>query len=90
MPDHLHVITNSSLIPSKTLQFINGITGRRIIDYLKVHGHESSLKKLQHEIRPRRYRHSIWDHHANASLLWSENMLMERVNYTHQNPVRPR
>src|SRR5690349_20827661 len=88
MPDHLHVITNSSLIPSKTLQFINGITGRRIIDYLKVHGHESSLKKLQHEIRPRRYRHSVWDHHANVSLLWSEDMLMERVNYTHQNPVR--
>jgi putative transposase len=88
MPDHLHVITDSILPPSKTLQFINGITGRRIIDYLKEQRYESSLAKLQHEIRPRRYGYSLWDHHPNARLLLSESMLMERVNYTHQNPVR--
>ena len=88
MPDHLHVITDSSLSPSKTLQFINGITGRRIIDYLKTSGYENSLAKLRHEIRPRRYSHSVWDHHPNARLLWHENMLMERVHYTHHNPVR--
>ena len=88
MPDHLHAITNSTLAPSKTLQFINGISSRRIIDYLKVHGYEDSLAKLRHETRPRRYSHSVWDHHPNARLLWSENMLMERVQYTHQNPVR--
>jgi len=88
MPDHLHVITDSTLPPSKTLQFINGISSRRIIDYLKAHGYEDSLAKLRHEIRPRRYSHSVWDHHPNTRLLWNENMLMERVNYTHQNPVR--
>ena len=88
MPDHLHVITDSILPPSKTLQFINGITGRRIIDYLKEQGYESSLAKLRHEIRPRRYGYSLWDHHPNTRLLLSESMLMERVNYTHQNPVR--
>jgi len=88
MPDHLHVITDSILPPSKTLQFINGITGRLIIDYLKEQGYESSLAKLRHEIRPRRYGYSLWDHHPNTRLLLSESMLMERVNYTHQNPVR--
>jgi putative transposase len=88
MPDHLHVITDSILPPSKTLQFINGITGRRIIDYLKEQRYESSLAKLRHEIRLRRYGYSLWDHHPNARLLLSESMLMERVNYTHQNPVR--
>jgi len=88
MPDHLHVIANSFLSPSKTLQFINGITGRRIIDYLKKHGYEDSLAKLRHAVRLRRYSHSVWDHHPNARLLWNEQMLMERVQYTHQNPVR--
>ena len=88
MPDHLHVVTNSVLPPSKTLQFINGITGRRVIDYLKEKGHESSLAKLRHEVRPRRYGHSLWDHHPNVRLLLNEGMLIERVNYTHQNPVR--
>ena len=88
MPDHLHVVTDSPLSPSRTLQFINGITSRRIIDYLKQGGHETSLAKLRHEHRPRRYSHSLWDHHPNVRLLLSEIMLMERVNYTHQNPVR--
>ena len=28
MPDHIHVITDSTLSPSRTLQFINGVAGR--------------------------------------------------------------
>jgi REP element-mobilizing transposase RayT len=53
MPDHLHVITNASLSPSKTLQFINGIISRRIIGYLKERAFTSSLRKLLHEAGPR-------------------------------------
>src|SRR2546425_11638544 len=88
MPDHLHVVTDSTLSPGRSLQFINGITGHRIIDYLKEHEYEASLKKLRHETRRRRYTHSLWDHHPDARLLLTENMLMQRVHYTHQNPVR--
>jgi putative transposase len=88
MPDHIHVITDSALRPSKTLQFINGITARRIINYLKEHNYQESLKKLRHEIRPRRYGYSLWDHHPDARLLLTEEMLMQRVHYTHRNPVR--
>jgi len=88
MPDHLHVITDSRLSPSRTLQFINGIVSRRVIDDLKLHNYETSLKKLRHEIGPRRYKHSLWDHHPDARLLLTEKMLMQRVHYTHQNPVR--
>ena len=88
MPDHLHAVTDSMLSPARTLQFINGITGRRVIDHLKAHNNESSLQKLRHEIRPRHYRYSLWDHHPDARLLLTENMLMQRVTYTHQNPVR--
>ena len=88
MPDHLHLITDSSLTPARTLQFVNGITSRRIIDYLKEHNYEASLKKLRHQTRSRRYGHSLWDHHPDARLLLTEKMLMQRVHYTHQNPVR--
>lgn len=88
MPDHLHIITDAVLTPARTLQFINGITGRRIIDNLKAAKHESSLRKLQHEKRPRQYSYSLWDHHPDARLLLTESMLMQRVTYTHQNPVR--
>jgi putative transposase len=88
MPDHLHIITDSILSAAGTLQFINGITSRRIIGYLKERNYEGALKKLRHETRPRRYSHSLWDHHPDARLLLTENMLMQRVPYTHQNPVR--
>jgi REP element-mobilizing transposase RayT len=88
MPDHLHVITDSTRSSSYTLRFINGIIGRRIIDYLKERNFESSLRKLRQEVKRQNYRYSLWDHHPNVRLLMTENMLMERVNYTHQNPVR--
>ena len=77
MPDHIHVVTNSVLRPSKTLQFINGIAAHRIINYLKEHDYEASLKELRHEIRPRRYSYSLWDHHPDARLLLTEEMLMQ-------------
>lgn len=88
MPDHIHVITDSVLRPSKTLQFINGITARRIINYLKQHNYQASLRKLRHEIRRRQYSYSLWNHHPDARLLLTEKMFMQRVNYTHHNPVR--
>jgi REP element-mobilizing transposase RayT len=88
MPDHLHVITDSSLKIARTLQFINGIISRRVIGFLKQHGHTTSLNKLRHGGGPRGYKHSLWDHHPDGRLLLSEEMLMQRVHYTHQNPVR--
>jgi len=33
MLDHLHIITDSAVKPSRTLQFVNGIISRRLIDY---------------------------------------------------------
>jgi REP-associated tyrosine transposase len=88
MPDHLHVISDSACSSAETLRFINGIIGRRVIDHLKAHGHVSSLEKLKHETKARAYRYSVFDHHPNVRLLLTEKMLMERVHYTHQNPVR--
>jgi putative transposase len=88
MPDHFHVITDSARSSADTLRFVNGIIGRRIIDHLKEHGHDVSLQKLRHETMKKDYRYSVFDHHPNVRLLLTEKMLMERVHYTHQNPVR--
>ena len=88
MPNHLHAITDSSLSPAKTLQFMNGITGHRIIEYLKTNNSQDSLGKLRHAVGPRKHKYSLWDHHPDVRLLLTESMLMQRVTYTHQNPVR--
>jgi hypothetical protein len=67
---------------------LKGITARRIIDYLKVNNYESSLAKLQHHERERKYRYSLWQTEKNVLPLFSEGMFMEKVNYIHENPVR--
>lgn len=38
MPDHLHIITNGIKKARVILRFVNGIIGRRIIDFLKQQG----------------------------------------------------
>jgi putative transposase len=88
MIDHLHAITDSTLKPSKVFQYINGIISRRVIDHLKEHSHNSSLRKLQRESGTRGYKYSLWEHHSNALPVFSESMFMQKVNYIHQNPVR--
>jgi REP element-mobilizing transposase RayT len=88
MPDHLHSVVGSELKPSKVLQFINGIISRRVIQFLKDNGYESSLEKLRHQEKARKYKYSLWDHHPNAKRLPTEEIFLQKVKYTHQNPVR--
>jgi putative transposase len=88
MPDHLHAITDAMLKPSQILRYINGIVSRRVIDHLKERGHNASLQKLAHETKGRGYRYSLWDHNNNVFSIMSEAMLMQKVNYIHENPVR--
>lgn len=47
MPDHLHLITDGRLKASEVLRYVNGITARRVIDYLKENDFSSSLEKLR-------------------------------------------
>lgn len=88
MPDHLHVVTDGAVKPSEALRFIKGIASRRVIDYLKRPEFAASLAKLAVGTRKRNYRYSLWEHHSNVVLLPREQILMQKVNYTHLNPVR--
>jgi len=87
MSDHFHAITDSMLKPSKVIQYINGIISRRVIDHLKEHGHNASLQKLRRESGARGHTYSLWDHHSNAFPIFSEDILIQKVNYIHHNPV---
>lgn len=88
MPDHIHLLTDSPHKPSKMLQYIKGIVGHRVIDYLKMNNYQSSLKKLQHEDWKRNHRYSLWQHDSDAFSVTSESMFIQKVNYIHLNPVR--
>ena len=88
MTDHLHLLTDSPKSPSEVLRFIKGIVSRRVIDYLKEKGYETSLQKLRHVEQERGYRYSLWQHETNVFQIFSENVFMQKVNYIHLNPVR--
>jgi len=88
MPDHLHLLTNCPSTSADVLRYVKGLTGRRVIDYLKEQGYESSLAKLRHEQWKRKHTHSLWQQEKNVLSIFSEAMFMQKVNYIHLNPVR--
>ena len=88
MLDHLHLITDCPATSADVLRYVKGLTGRRVIDYLKEHDYQSSLAKLRHEQWKRKHSYSVWQHEKNVLSIFSEAMLMQKVNYIHLNPVR--
>jgi REP element-mobilizing transposase RayT len=88
MPDHLHLLTDCPKTSADVLRCVKGITARRVIDYLKEHDYQSSLAKLRHEEWKRKHSHSLWQQEKNVFSVFSEAVLMQKVNYIHLNPLR--
>lgn len=87
MPDHLHLLTDCPKTSADVLRYVKGLTGRRIIDYLKEHDQASSLAKLRHEQWKRKHTYSLWQQEKNVFSIFSEAMFMQKANYIHLNPV---
>ncbi len=88
MPDHTHLLTDNARPIKDVLRFLNGISAKRVIDFLKAADYESSLAKLRIQERENKYKHSVYEHHPNALRVTGEDAFMQKVNYIHQNPVR--
>jgi REP element-mobilizing transposase RayT len=88
MLDHIHIVTDSRIASKDIHRFVKGIASRRIIDHLKEKGLSESLDKLRIPGRGDGSEYSLWQRHPDTRLLWNENMLWQRIQYTHLNPVR--
>src|SRR5690606_7689529 len=88
MPDHKHLLTDNTRQMKEVLRYVNGISARRVIDYLKEYGFESSLNKLSIQERENKHKHSVYEHHPNAIRITGEDAFIEKVNYIHFNPVK--
>ncbi len=88
MFDHLHLVTDSRVDSKDIHRFVKGIASRRIIDHLKESNLTDSLEKLRVQHRSDGSDYSLWQRHPDTRLLWSEQMLWQRIQYTHLNPVR--
>lgn len=88
MLDHIHLVTDGKLSTKETLRYVNGIISKRVLDHLKASGHQQSLDKLRIQQRSDGWKYSLWEGHPDARILWNEQMLWQRIQYTHLNPVR--
>ena len=88
MTDHIHILVYSEKKLEETLRLLNGISARRVIQYLKDNNFNSSLFKLRGEVRERNHRHSVWQHHPDSLEIIGENTFRQKVDYIHMNPVR--
>src|SRR6266508_2703841 len=88
MPDHMHLLTDCPNTSADVLRYLKGLTGRRVVDYLKEHDYQSSLAKLRHEQWKRKHNYSLWQQEKNVLSIFSEAVFMQKVNYIHLNPVR--
>lgn len=88
MPDHTHFLTDNAREIKDTLRFINGISARRIINYLKENDHQSSLSKLRIVERADEQKYSVYQHHPNAFRITGKDAFMQKANYIHLNPVK--
>jgi putative transposase len=88
MPEHLHVLTDATRKGSETLRYVNGILRHRVIEFLRNQRFTGSLEKLRVAPNGRGQQYSLVDHHSNALPVFSEEFLMQKVNYIHLNPVR--
>jgi REP element-mobilizing transposase RayT len=80
MPDHIHLVTDSSRKSKDIHRFVNGIVSRRVIDYPKEKGHAESLNKLK-TVRSDGSQYSLWQRHPDTRLFWNEDMLWQRMQY---------
>lgn len=88
MPDHVHLLVYSEKEMSEVLRLINGVSARRIIQYLKENKLDQSLFKLRGEVRGRNHKHSVWQHHSDSLEIFGESTFKQKVDYIHLNPVR--
>lgn len=88
MPDHIHILVYSKKKLEETLRLLNGISARRVIQYLKQNDFKSSLLKLRLQVRARNHKHSVWQHHPDSLEIFGENTFWQKVDYIHMNPVR--
>jgi len=89
MENHIHLIASSKEL-SKEIGIFKSFTARKIIDYLKERNAKDILKmlnfyKLKHE-RDRDYQ--LWQEGSNPKQIINENMMIQKIEYMHLNPVR--
>lgn len=89
MENHLHMIVQSDQAPS-VLGSLKSYAARSIIESIKFHHQFHWLKLLQ--LSKRKYKrdqqYQVWESGLHPKQLMSDQSLIQKMEYIHQNPVR--
>ena len=89
MENHLHLIVSSILL-AKYLAEFKSFTARRCIDYYQSQGNKFILNLLKISKLPHRTDrdYQYWQEGFHPKQIQNEQMLKQKIDYIHQNPVR--
>ena len=89
MPDHIHLIAEGKEL-SKHVSSFKSFSARQIIDYLISQGRTHELStfrnlKLAHK---KDREHQVWSEGFHPKQISSDEMMEQKINYIHHNPVK--
>ncbi len=89
LENHLHVVAQARNLPSTWSNF-KSYTARRIIDLLKAHHTDTLLERMRltHKAERIDREYQFWQEGSHPQVIEGEEMLRQKLNYIHQNPVK--
>lgn len=89
LENHLHLIAKSDDI-AKSMAKFKSFTAREIINYLKQENAKSILDQLAFYKKAHKTtsEFQLWQEGVQPKQILSEKMMLERINYIHNNPVK--
>ena len=89
LENHIHFIAQAERLDLCVRQF-KSYTARQIIDYLKAHHVKQLLARLSFAKKAHKKdrQYQFWQEGSHAELILNEDMMREKLDYIHQNPVK--
>ena len=89
LENHLHLLVSSDDI-AKTMTNFKKFTARKIIDLLKEHNVKTILEQLSFYKKAHKTtaKYQLWQEGIAPKLIQSQKMMIERINYIHNNPIK--
>ncbi len=89
MEDHFHVVGSGDVL-SNTMRRLLSYTARQIVNDLKTRKAQFYLEKFRANCREQKksHRHRVWQPGYHPQVLYSDAVLIQKIEYVHDNPVR--
>ncbi len=89
LDNHLHFVAQAPDL-GKCVSGFKSFTARQIIDHLRDRGAERVLERLRfakHAHKDDRM-HQLWQEGSHAELIYSSQVMREKLDYIHHNPLK--